>query len=155
MADHITLYNYAGENNRVGKTLSGGSSFTTVVYRDSVDFHNPIFAIESNVSADFNYAEIEQGGVTRYYFARVENVRAGLSLIHCALDVLQTYDLSSVPVVPARSSSHYNPYLIDNRRPVETTVQHYNVMFKGANLDYNNMSMIAGIVGSGGEPTNM
>lgn len=155
MANHITLYNYSGENNRVGKTLSGGSSFTTVVFRDSIDFHNPVFPIESDVSPAYNYAEVEQDGTTRYYFARVENVRRGLSLIHCSLDVLQTFDLSAVPVVPARSENRYNAWLIDTRRPIETTVQHYNVPFSGDNLDYANMSLIAGIVGTGGEPTNI
>ena len=114
-----------------------------------------VFPIESDVSPAFNYAEVEQDGTTRYYFARVENVRRGLSMIHCTLDVLQTFDLSAVPVVPARSSNRYNAWLIDTRRPVETTVQHYNVPFSGDNLDYANMSLIAGIVGTGGEPTNI
>lgn len=155
MANHITLYNYSGENNRVGKTLESGTTFSTVVFRDSVDFHNPVFPIESNVSPAFNYAEVEQDGATRYYFARVENVRNGLSMIHCVLDVLQSFDLSSVPVVPARSASNQNHFLIDTSRPFETTVQHYNLRFSGANLDFANMSLIAGIVGTGGEPTNI
>ena len=154
MANHITLYNYNGESNKVGKTLSDGILVDTVIYRESVDFHNPVIQVESNLSPALNYAEIEQDGTTRYYFARVENVRRGLSIIHCELDVLQTFDLSAVPVVPARSYSNQNAWLIDTRRPVETTVQHYNVMFDGDNLDYNNMTLIAGIVGTGGTPTN-
>ena len=154
MANHITLYNYSGESNKVGKTLSGGTPITNVIFRESVDFHNPVIQVESNLSPALNYAEIEQDGTTRYYFARVENVRRGLSIIHCELDVLQTFDLSAVPVVPARSYSNQNAWLIDTRRPVETTVQHYNVLFNGDNLDYNNMTLIAGIVGTGGTPTN-
>ena len=156
MADHITLYNYTGESNRISKTLSGGSTYSLPVYRDTVDFHDPDFLIEATISAAFNYCEIEQGGVTRYYFARVENVREGLSRIVCTLDPLMTFDVSSVPVIPARSSSHRNSFLIDTSRPVEVTVQHYNVPFSGgSNLDYNNLTMVAGIVGSGGDPTNL
>lgn len=155
MADHITLYNYSGEINRVNKTLSGGSSYTLPVYVETIDFHDPDFTIQETVSADFNYAEIEQGGTTRYYFIRVENVREGLSRISGRLDPLMTFDISDVPIIPHRSSSRYNAYIVDNKRPVETTIQHYNLMFSGADLDYANMSLIAGIVGSGGDPTNM
>ena len=79
MADHITLYNYSGEINRVNKTLSGGSSYTLPVYVETIDFHDPDFTIQETVSASYNYCEIEQGGTTRYYFIRVENVREGLS----------------------------------------------------------------------------
>lgn len=155
MANHITLYNYTGENTRVNKTLSGGLSFTeTVIYRDSMDFHNPVFNLESNISPDYNYCEIEQDGITRYYFCRVENTRRGLSTIYCDLDVLMTFNVQDVPCIPARSESANNAYLIDTAQPVETVVEHYNVPFNGDNLDYTNMSLIAGIVGTGGEPTN-
>lgn len=155
MANHITLYNYTGENTRVNKTLSNGLLFQeTVLYRDSMDFHNPIFNLESNISPDYNYCEIEQDGITRYYFCRVENIRRGLSTIYCDLDVLMTFNVEDVPCIPARSESVNNAYLIDTAQPVETVVEHYNVPFNGDNLDYTNMSLIAGIVGTGGEPTN-
>lgn len=155
MADHITLYNYTGESNRVDKTLSGGLEYKLPVYRDTLDLHDPDFLIEQTIEASYNYCEIEEAGVTRYYFCRIENVREGLSRVSCTLDPLMTFDVKSVPVIPARSSSHRNSFLIDTSRPIEVTVQHYNVPFSGDNLDYANMCLIAGIVGSGGDPTNM
>lgn len=155
MADHITLYNYTGESNRVSKTLSSGLTYSLPVYRDTIDFHDPEFLIESTISASYNYCEIEEAGVTRYYFARIENVREGLSRIVCRLDPLMTFDVGSVPIIPARTSAINNPYIVDPRQPVETTEEHFNILFSGANLDYNNMCLIAGIVGTGGEPMNM
>lgn len=149
----IYLYRYSGENERVDKLsmLSDVSTYSGN-FRDSVDLHSPVFLIEDTVPASYNYCCIAVGTETRYYFARVENVRTGLSLIHCDIDVLMTFDISAVPVIPARSASVNNPYIIDTRQPVETTIQHYNLLFSGDNLDYNNMCMIAGIVGTGGQP---
>lgn len=149
----IYLYRYSGENERVDKTslLSDVSTYSGN-FRDSVDLHSPVFLIEDTIPASYNYCSITVGTETRYYFARVDNVRTGLSLIHCDIDVLMSFDISAVPVIPARSASANNPYIIDTRQPVETTIQHYNLLFNGDNLDYNNMSMIAGIVGTGGEP---
>lgn len=151
----IVLYHNSSENERVNKIpyLSNESAYSGD-FRDSIDLHNPVFSINDTVSATYNYCKITVGGETRYYFARVENIRTGLSMIHCVLDVLMTFELSSVPVVPARSESVYNDYIIDAMQPAETRVQHYNLLFSGDNLDYNNMTMIAGIVGTGGTPTD-
>ena len=152
----IIMYQYTGENERANKTpYFVAQSAYSGNFRESVDLHNPVFTIEDTIPANYNYCAITVGEITRYYFARVENVRTGLSLIHCALDVLMTFDLSNVPVVPARSESCYNDYIIDTAQPFETRVQHYNLMFSGDSLDYNNMTIIAGIVGTGGTPTNM
>lgn len=151
----IVLYHNSAENERVNKTpyLTNESAYSGD-FRDSIDLHNPVFTINDTVSASYNYCKITVGTETRYYFARVENIRTGLSMIHCALDVLMTFDISNVPVVPARSESSYNDYIIDAMQPAETRVQHYNLLFSGDNLDYSNMTMIAGIVGTGGTPTD-
>lgn len=123
MANHITLYNYDGDNRVISKTLANGTSFTSVVYRDSVDFHSPVFSVESNVSPDLNYAEIEQDGSTRYYFARVENVRNNLSLIHCFLDVLMTYKteiLETYCICKRTANMNYQcQYIVDAKAPIE------------------------------------
>lgn len=151
----ITLYHNSAENERVNKIpyLTGETTYSGD-FRDSIDLHNPVFMINDTISASYNYCKITVGTETRYYFARVENVRTGLSMIHCTLDALMTFDLSSVPVVPVRSESAYNDYIIDTAQPAETRVQHYNLLFSGDKLDYSNMTMIAGIVGTGGTPTD-
>lgn len=153
----ITLYKYAGNVKQVDKkSMLTNAALYSGDFRDSVDLHSPDFYINDTIPADFNYCEVTVGAITRYYFARVVNVRTGLSLIRCDLDVLTTFDLSNVPVIPARAETENNRYITDITQPVEQRTQHYNVLFSGgANLDYSNMTLIAGIVGTGGTPTNM
>ncbi len=153
----ITLYKYAGNVKQVDKKsmLTNGTVYSGD-FRDTVDLHSPDFYINDTIPADFNYCAVTVGEITRYYFAHVVNVRTGLSLIRCDLDVLTTFDLSNVSVIPARTANENNRYITDITQPVEQRTQHYNVLFSGgANLDYTNMSLIAGIVGTGGTPTNM
>ena len=154
----VKLYRYNGETERVDKSqmLTGEKTYSGnhVDFRDSVDLHAPQFIINETVSAVYNYCVITVDGVTRYYFARVVNVRTGLSAIICDIDVLMSFDVSVVPVIPYRSQSDYNRYIIDTTQPVDVRTEHFNLLFNGANLDYNNMSLIAGIVGTGGTPTD-
>lgn len=157
MADSITIYNYTGEPNRIDKEL--GTALLTIsspTYRNAVDFHNPVFTYESTAANAplMNYCKIVYGNITRYYFCRAENTRRGLLTFYCFPDVLMTFaaDIKSVPIIPARSADNdmSNPYIIDTRQPVETSIQHYNLLFDGDGFDYNNMTLIAGIVGTGG-----
>lgn len=153
----VQLYTYAGENNRVNKTpymVPQGLPYSGDI-RGSIDMHNPDITINATISAEINYCSLTNGSETYYYFCRVENVRTGLSVLHCTRDVLMISGIMDVSVIPSRSASRYNAWLIDTRRPVETTVQHYNLQFSGAGFDYSNMSLIAGIVGTAGSPTNM
>lgn len=153
----ITLYQYSGEPQRADKTsmLTSAVQISPLIYRDSIDFHAPVFDVQQDLSAAINYAKIEQDGRTWYYFCRIENIKRGLSRVYCDIDVLMSFDVMQVPIIPARTSAVNNPYIVDPRQPVETTEEHFNILFSGANLDYNNMCLIAGIVGTGGEPTNM
>ena len=152
---NISLYHYSGENTLANKTaLLTDETPYSGDFRDSVDLHNPVFMVNDSIPASYNYCKITVGAETRYYFARVENVRTGLSLVHCVLDVLMTFDISGVPVIPYRSASAYNRYIIDSSQPVDVRTEHFNLLFSGDNLDYTNMTLIAGIVGSGGTPTN-
>ena len=159
MADSITLYNYVGEPNKLDKTADLGTAVLTIsspTYRDSFDIHNPVFNFETTSAniPNVNYAKIVYGNFTRYYFCRGVNTRRGLVTFYCFPDVLTTFAaaIRGVPIIPARcaDNDNNNPFLIDSRQPVETTVQHYNIPFNGDNFDYDNMSLIAGIVGTGG-----
>lgn len=154
----LTIYHYAGEPQRVNKTLTDATPINPApIYRDAIDFHAPTIDVEMNIDSGFNYCAIEQNGRTRYYYMRVINVRRGLCRLVCDIDVLMSHDVGSVPIIPARVSAvgKNNPYIIDPRQPVETTTEHYNILFNGANFDYHNMTLVAGIVGTGGEPTNI
>ena len=72
------------------------------------------------------------------------------------VDVLMNMDKTKVFVIPARSEfiEESNMYIADNSYLFDSRVQHYNLFFKGANLDYDHMTIVAGIVGSGGNPTS-
>lgn len=153
----ITLYKYAGNVKQVDKkSMLTNAAVYSGDFRDSVDLHNPDIMINDTVPADYNYCAVTVGTITRYYYAHVVNVRTGLTLVRCDIDVLTTFDLTQVPVIPARTATENNRYITDITQPVEQRTQHYNVLFSGgANLDYSNMTLIAGIVGTGGTPTNM
>lgn len=155
----IDFYNYAGENNVLDKSsMLGTSTQYTGDFRDAIDLHNPVFTVNDTLSADFNYCSIT-ADTTRYYFCTVENVRTGLTVVRCNLDVLMTYKsaISNCAVTPLRSGdmTTNNGYIYDGSIPFEQTMQHFNVPFTGGTgFDYGSMSMIAGIVGTNGDPTN-
>lgn len=157
----VRLYISSLDNREVdkGTKLDNASAtyvdYSNIVFRDEIDFHEPVFTISADVSADYNYCSITGADeVKRYYYAEVINVRTGLTVVRCSLDVLSNINPDNVQVVVDRSSDVINPYLVDGSRPVEVRVQHYNVPFKGgALLDYDNMTLVAGIVGTGGNPT--
>lgn len=127
---NVTLYHYDGDNRKISKTLSGGILYSSVIFRESIDFHDPEFTIEETVDPNFNYCEItfinESPGsnISKYYFASVENVREGLSLIRCRLDVLMTYAASimNLPVNVIRSSDMniQSPFVPDPKAPFES-----------------------------------
>lgn len=158
----VRLYVSDLDNREVGKgtkLASAGASYvdyTILAFRDEVDFHEPEFTIAADVSTNYNYCSIKGADdVRRYYYAEVINVRTGLTLVRCRLDVLSNINPANVQVVVDRSADVNNPYLVDGSRPVEVRVQHYNVPFTGgASLDYSNMTLVAGIVGTGGNPIN-
>lgn len=147
----ISFYSYSGDNKIVDKSLT---SITTVT--DAHPFE-PLSALTGQLILEYkqtvydaNYAKFND----RYYFVTDRELLIGGKMrLICKIDVLMTFDISNVPVVPARSESTFNDFVIDTAQPVETRVQHYNLLFSGDNLDYTNMTMIAGIVGTGGTPT--
>ena len=72
------------------------------------------------------------------------------------VDVLMNMDKTKVSVVPARSEfvEESNMYIADNSYLFDSRVQHYNLFFDGDNLDYDRMTIVAGIVGCNGNPTS-
>ncbi len=124
----ILLYNISDDPKVLDKTLSGGVSYSGD-FRDSIDLHDPVFTVEDTVGAEYNYCSITieheapDPGITRYYFVRVENVRTGLSLLHCRLDPLMTFNaaIKAAKVCCIRSAvmAKQTPYIVDPRAPVE------------------------------------
>ena len=125
---NVTLYHFNGDNRQISKSLSDGILYTAVNFRESIDFHDPEFTIEATIDPSYNYCEITFDNespaedVHKYYFASVENVREGLSVIRCRIDVLTSYAAAilPLPVWCLRSSQMQTAYIPDGKAPIET-----------------------------------
>lgn len=173
MAIFVELIKCNCDNRVVNKTsfFTDTISFSENVYfRDAADLHNPVFTVEGNIGAGYNYCYINNAdpdsGVTQhYYFARVTNIRTNLALVECKLDVLMEVrkDPSAVEIIPRRSSEVWNDWIFDPSQPVEVAKFNYlmnpdagswSAAVPNGEWDYGNASLIACIVGSD-EPTNL
>ena len=154
----IYFYNYTGDNRIINKTISETplqTVQTATPFRPLSDLTGTLLLTYVATAYAANYCSF--GG--KYYYITDRELLPGQKMqIICRVDVLKTYaeQIKSVNIIPARSSDNEknNPFLIDTRQPVETTIQHYNIPFNGANLDYANMTLVAGIVGTGGNATD-
>lgn len=119
----ITLYRYAGTIARMTKTglLYDRLDISDPVYRGEIDFHAPVFDVEQDLSAAYNYCVIQQDVHTWYYFCQIENIRRGLSRVTCKLDTLGSYRdaILNTKVWCRRSAVKQTPYITDGRAPIE------------------------------------
>lgn len=173
MAIYIELIKCNCDNRVVNKTsfFTDEISFSDNIYfRDAADLHNPVFTVEGNIGAGYNYcyinnADPDSGNTQHYYFARVTNIRTNLALVECKLDVLMEMrgNWDNVEVIPRRSSKTWNDWIFDPSQPVE--VAKFNYLMNPDNgswsptvpngeWNYDNASLIACIVGSD-DPTNL
>lgn len=160
MAIVVTLYTYTGDDRVVNKSLGTGVAYNNCIFKDSAELHSPVFTVEADVSASVNYCSItDHNGKTRYYYATVINLRTGLSVLTCSVDVLMTYksELYELSVIPLRSASDdgYNAYIADGAQPIEVAKYNeimnpigYDSALPDACLNYGSMSLVAAIVGN-------
>lgn len=160
MAIVVTLYTYTGDDRVVNKSLGTGTEYNDCTFRDSAELHSPVFTVQADVPASVNYCSItDHNGKTRYYYATVINLRTGLSVLTCRVDVLMTYkqELYELSVIPLRSASDngYNAYIADGAQPIEVAKYNeimnpvgYDASLPDACLDYANMSLIAAVIGT-------
>lgn len=99
---------------KIGKTLSTGSSFDCVL-KDNCSILNPVIDIasDSNLSG-FNYMYISD--FSRYYFIDdITSLHNGLWRISAHVDVLETYAtaIKANKAVIRRQTNKYNLYLDD------------------------------------------
>lgn len=91
-----------------------------------------------------------------YFITDRELLNGNRMRIILHVDVLMNMDRTKVSVIPARSEfvEESNMYIADNSYLFDSRVQHYNLFFDGSNLDYDHMTIVAGIVGCNGNPTS-
>lgn len=150
----VDYYNFSGNPKDVSKNLGTkvGTTSALVPYKPLGSITGEIILGYNATLYECNYCIMDG---KHYFITDRERLVGEKMRMILRTDVLSTFSLSDVKVIPVRSASAQNHYIIDTKRPVETRVQHYNVRFTGgANLDYSNMSLIAGIIGSGGQPDN-
>lgn len=95
-------------------------------------------------------------GSKNYFITDRELLNGNRMRIILHVDVLMNMNKTKVSVIPAKSEfvEESNMYIADSSYLFDSRVQHYNLFFDGDNLDYDHMTIIAGIVGSGGDPTS-
>ena len=126
MAITVTLYHCGADNRVLDKSgyLDEGLVITgNISFRNSAELHNPIFTVQEDVAASYNYAKIDNNGEVRWYYINVENTRTNLSTIYADVDVLMTYldSILLIPVVCKRSAINWGAkYVFDRFAPIET-----------------------------------
>lgn len=168
MAIVVTIYKCDSDNRVVNKHIVTSKSYTDeVAFRDSTELHQPVFTVSEQIDAECNYCSISGiDGLERFYFAEIINMRTDLSVVRCDLDVLMTFkgSFDKISVIPTRSSSEWNDWMMDAKQPVEVAKYNYLMLpdagswGSGLNArgewDYDNPSIIAAIVGND-DPTNV
>lgn len=121
----IYTYNNRSANNVVHKNLTQIES-TTCDWYGAIDVKRPTVILLDDTSKLANYAYIPDLG--RYYYATTEIQPDGRLVMRLDSDPLMSFwnDFSGSPCVANRSSSNYDPYLVDEMVSVKESV-HYNL----------------------------
>lgn len=132
----IDLYNYAGDHRVVNKQLGSVVQPLDGKLRDDCDLINPVILIGAD-PRNCNYAHIPAFN-RWYYITDVENIRTGLWMISCHVDVLMTYkdsiyqcegvvDRCSKDGSVNNSSIGNNGFLQDSDVPILATNRHRQI----------------------------
>lgn len=118
---NINLYNYAGDDKKIAKALSGGTTLTGAL-RDPSNIIDPEILIEISNVDNINYAYIP--AFQRYYFIREkQSVRSGLWRLYMHVDVLNSFssEILGLAAVAVRSQQNEkkSPYLIDPQQRLQ------------------------------------
>ena len=111
----IDLYNYAGDSNRISKSLGVGTRLIGAL-RDPSNMIDPSILIELNNVDNINYAYIPD--FQRYYFVREKKaVRTGIFELTMHVDVLSSFaaNILGLHAIAKRTEQSVNqsPYIID------------------------------------------
>ena len=114
----VDLYNTTDDPRKIGKTLT--TIATGITCKPSQPFSILTPRIILNNTAGYtacNYVYIPD--FSRYYFAEI-NMLTGVEIeIVCSVDVLNSYDLSNVPILATRSESAGVNFFPDRQLPVD------------------------------------
>lgn len=111
--------------NILHKTIVDVATLTGSI-KENTDLLNPSILVKADTIPTANYCLIPDFG-RWYYITDITVVSKDLYLLHCSVDVLQSFknDILQAEIIAKRSSSWYDPYLPDemakNRTDVDIT----------------------------------
>lgn len=112
---NLTLYNYAGETNKIDKELTDAVTITGGTLRNPSDVINPTVLIHANPIGK-NYAEIPAFG-RYYYITDVQAVRNGLYAISLKCDPLKSFadEIKALPcfLIRTQDNAAHEPFIND------------------------------------------
>lgn len=115
----IKLYTLTDNPHTIPKHLDNEREFSGSL-RNATDVANPVFQLEMELTALYNYAYIPD--FNRYYYLSPPvSVRNGLVEYNGTIDVLQSWynDFKFSPMIASRSDSTYDKFLPDTNRKIE------------------------------------
>lgn len=115
MAVSVQLFDVSDPINKINKSLNNGITVSADV-TESFSVSNPVLILDANQAGQYitkNYAYIPEFG--RYYFVDPPIYERGFVLLKLSVDVLYTYryDIMNADIIAKRSTSKFNPYIID------------------------------------------
>lgn len=127
MSMTLTLYNTASDNAAVTKVLTPVVTLPVIKPTEGIDLDAPALTVQytpAAISCNYALLTITQGSVTEYtayYFVKQRDIfPAEKIVLHCEIDVLQTYaaGIRSCNANVIRSQSEGISYVKDDKLPV-------------------------------------
>lgn len=155
----LTYYNNLSDRRYLNKelqliSLQGHSNPVTIKILDPTNIIHPVFKMaDADLYMTANYCYVD--ALRRYYFIDSIECCNGFGLLHCTVDVLESFkdQLLKTGVILKRQQYIYDTYQNDGEIPVEQypakrCVGHFNTPFQMTTNTY-----VMGVVGntSGGE----
>lgn len=148
----IQTYFNGSPNNKIGKTLTAGPTYTGQP-RENTNIVHPDIRIDGVVDPKINYAYISDFG--RYYFIRdIEWEGQNVYTLHMDSDPLETFknEILGTSALIARTSGDPNDYLVDNIRPIQNNYEVITSVLTSGR-QFNKISCILATVNLGTENT--
>ena len=88
----ITVYNTSSDRRRLNKDLQQVGVIPNVKIKDKTSIIDPVFVVSKSLLEGLRYNYCYVADLNRYYFINnIEYDIGGLILLHCHVDVLETY----------------------------------------------------------------
>ena len=114
MSVTIKLYKTESDREKLSKNLTDEKSYDCIL-KDTTEVIKPVIRISTSDNlSSYNYCYIETFG-RYYYIDSIETTPNGFWIIHCTVDVLQTYNdqIKDCKGTITRSETLFNAYLND------------------------------------------